>query len=177
VTTSGADARIQQLAGSIYELPLSQVRDLPNYPDLASPLHLVVLLLDADTEIAMQGVLGFLENSTGRHLSATRQALGLIGAVRSADLFAAIESCMRRHRVTWESLRRDFSGTQEFEVTSFSACHPNLEGFADEVGEMTAGLELFNKHGSTEETYSLLCAYVEPRLAQLDAELAKLLSV
>jgi hypothetical protein len=168
----GADARIQQLAASIYKPPLSEVRDRPHYPDLENPLHVIILLVDADTEITMQGMLGFLENATGRHLGATREALRRIGAHRSAELLAMVEACMARCSITWERLRANSEGVKEFKVTSFSASHPGLE-FADELQELAAGFELFSTSGALEDVYALLCEYVGPNLAQLDQEQAQ----
>lgn len=173
MTERGAEAWLEQLATSIYEPPLSEVRDRPGYPELENPLHLAILLLDADTEISMQGVLGFLENSTGRHLGATREALLKIGAFRSAALFTAIEDCMARHGVTWERLRGHFAGTQEFEITSFAALHPGSKGFADEVSALAGRFQLFNAHGRPEDVYALLSEYLEPRVDRLQLEVTR----
>ena len=69
-----ADEIIQELGGKIYARPLSLVRDEPSYPDLANPLHLIILLVDCDTEVMMNGMLGFLENMTGRTADTARES-------------------------------------------------------------------------------------------------------
>jgi len=51
-----------------YEKPLSSIRVDPCWPSLGNPLHLAVLLVDFDTEVNMNGLLGFLENPTGAYL-------------------------------------------------------------------------------------------------------------
>jgi hypothetical protein len=52
------------------------VRDEADYPDLDNPLHFAMLAIACDTEIAMNGMLGFLENMTGRHVCQNRSGLG-----------------------------------------------------------------------------------------------------
>jgi hypothetical protein len=168
-----ADEIIQDLGTKIYSAPLSGVRAEPNYPDIENPLHLIVLLVDCDTEVLMQGMLGFLENSTGAHLGATIQALQRIGAQKVAHHLKQVEQCMQKHGVTWERLRGDFEGTTEHQITSFHELHgEQLSAFADDVAEISAGFELFN-HDSGEAVYDLLCAHLEPQTTKLCNEIGR----
>src|SRR6267143_7091204 len=112
--TMTANDLIQEVGGKIYERPLSMVRDETGFPDLANPLHVVVLLVDCDTEVMMNGLLGFLENMTGRHLGTTIEALKTIGVRGVADQLGAVRDCMTRHGVTWQRLRGDFEGSREY---------------------------------------------------------------
>jgi hypothetical protein len=169
-----ADSIIQELGTEIFEPPLSKVRDEVGYPDLANPLHLLILLIDCDTEIDMNGMLGFLENSTGRHLGRTAEALKLIGAPKSAALLESIESCMTRHAVTWENLRGDFAGAVEYQVTSFRELHGEaLDAFVSEVGSLVGHFSLFNTHYSLEDSYGALCNYLDGRVEELRREISK----
>lgn len=161
------DETIQYLGTKIYSGPLSAVRDEPDYPDLENPLHLIVLLIDCDTEVLMQGMIGFLENSTGAHLGATIQALRLISAHKVAESLEKVQQCMRRHDVTWERLRGDFEGMTEFQITSFHELHgETLDAFVQEVCDTARGFELFN-HESGEPVYDLLCTHLDPRIGRL----------
>jgi hypothetical protein len=169
-----ADGIIQELGTKIYEAPLSGVRSEENYPDLTNPLHLATLLIDCDTEVDMNGMLGFLENSTGRHLSRTAEALRLIGAPRSAALLESIQSCMTKHGVTWEGLRGDFAGGAEYQVTSFRELHGEaLDAFASEVGGLAGRFSLFNRHYALEDSYGALCRYLDNRMLELRGEIDK----
>lgn len=118
-----ADKIIQELGIEIYQPPLSLIREEAEFPDLDNPLHLIVLLVDCDTEISMNGMLGFLENLSGQHLGKTIEALDTIGAAKSADLFRSVERCMTKHGVTWAKLRGDFEGSTEYQITSFRELH------------------------------------------------------
>lgn len=169
-----ADSIIQELSTEIYEYPLSKVRDEISYPDLTNPLHLIILLIDCDTEIDMNGMLGFLENPTGRHLGRTAAALKLIGAPKSAALLESIESCMTRHAVTWDRLRGDFAGTVEYQITSFRELHGGaLDAFAGEVGSLAGHFSLFNTRYSLENSYAALCGYLDGRVRELRCEIEK----
>jgi hypothetical protein len=166
-----ADDILQELAVKIYKPPLSQVRDEASFPDLANPFHVLVLLIDCDTEILMNGVLGFVENPTGRHLVSTIEALQQIGARSEEEKLQSIRDCMMRHGVTWERLRGDFAGSQEYELGSFRKLHGSqLDAFASEVSTLGRGFSLLRK-GSEKSAYDSLCSYLQNRLAQLQREI------
>lgn len=168
-----ADAMIQDLADHIYQGPLSEVRHERDYPNLDNPLHLVILLIDCDTEIAMNGVLGFQENLTGQHLAKTTEALARVGAPKAAAIFAFIQAIMQKHGVTWQSLRGDFEGVEVFQISSFKELHgQGIDRFTDEVDTLTSGFSLVNTD-SSENVYGALCAYLEDKTQQLSAEVEK----
>ena len=110
----------------------------------------------------MNGMLGFLENSTGRHLEQTIEALRIIGVPQTSGLLGAVSSCMTRHGVTWERLRDDLEGTKEFQVTSFRELHGEaLREFSNEVSAISRGFELFHARDSGEDAYDALRNYLE----------------
>ncbi len=168
-----ADDVIQDLTGKIYIHPLSTARSEPDFPNLANPLHLVILLIDCDTEILMNGMLGFLENMTGRHLASTIEALKRIGALAAARDLQGIQDCMARHGVTWERLRGDLQGTREYDITSFHKLHgAQLAPFASEVTKLAHGFSPFRPQRN-ENPYAALCTYLDGRLTELRDEIAK----
>jgi Domain of unknown function (DUF4375) len=173
-STMNADGLIQELCREIYQRPLSKVRDEVDYPNLTNPLHLVILLIDCDTEIDMNGMLGFLENPTGRHLKQTIQALQLIGASKSAALFEAVQDCMTKNRITWERLSSDLEGSAEYEISSFRQRHGEaIAAFTSEISRLTRQFSLFNRHRSREDAYAALCGYMDSRVNELRRETAK----
>jgi hypothetical protein len=166
-----ADMLIQELAVQIYRPPLASVRDEANYPNLSNPLHLAVLLIDCDTEIEMNGILGFLENMTGRYLPQTTEALRLIGAPKCAVILNSVHASMTKHGVSSERLRGDFEGTTEFQITSFSEMHGDrLDLFTTEVDKLTNGLSIFNTRYSPEDAYGAFCSYLDGRFDELCRE-------
>jgi hypothetical protein len=169
-----ADDLIQELAVQIYQAPLSSVRFENDYPDLGNPLHLAVLLIDCDTEIEVNGMLGFLENMTGRYLPKTIEALTIIDARTTAAILQSVQACMAKYGVSWERLRADFEGASEFQVTSFREMHgEELDSFVTEVGELAQGFSIFNPRYSAEDAYGALCRHLDARLGELRQEIDK----
>lgn len=169
-----ADGLIQELCTGIYQPPLSKVRDEVDYPNLTNPLHLVILLIDCDTEIDMNGMLGFLENSTGRHLKQTIQALQLIGASKSAALLETVQACMNKNRITWERLRSDLAGRAEYQISSFRQRHgETIATFTSEISHLSGQFSLFNTHRSREDAYAALCNYMDSWVNELRRETDK----
>ena len=58
------------------------------------------LFLDFDTEVSINGMLGFLENSAGLRFPETIEAFDLIGASRTVAVLRDIETTLKRHGVT-----------------------------------------------------------------------------
>lgn len=97
-------AFLEELSVRIYEPPLSSVRE--RMRDLPTALRTVVLAIDFDTEVTMQGILGFLENSTGLFLSETITAFEEIGASETARGLSDICDFMIAEGISAESCRR-----------------------------------------------------------------------
>src|SRR6202040_4397495 len=97
---------IDALSIRIYEPPLCTARD--RLQEIAEPLRVPILVLDFDTEVCMQGMLGFLENSTGLFFAETIDAFEKIGASETVSVLRAIEKTLERHGVTPAQLRADF---------------------------------------------------------------------
>ncbi|MDA8430472.1 MAG: DUF4375 domain-containing protein [Geobacteraceae bacterium] len=165
---------IENLAVQIYEEPLVHVREEANFPNICNPLHVFILLIDCDLEIDMNGVLGYLENPSGRHLKKTIKALEEIGAPKCSALFDSIQECMDRHDVSWNRLRSDSENLTEFEITSFRKLHgDSLDSFANEVFELSSGFSLFNTLYSPEDANSAFVAYISGKINELKIEIEK----
>lgn len=156
----------------MYAPPLIDIRYQQDYPDLQNPLHVIFLVTDCNIEIQINGLLGFLENSTGEHLQATIDAFSMIGAKQAAEDLQRISDCMSRHGVTWAGLRAAFAGSTEFEITTFAKKHGDkLRPFTEELRGIAPDFDLF-PYPSGDPVYNLLCAYIEPwldRLAEVTA--------
>jgi len=76
----------------IYQPPLVALRN--ELHDLPVVLRTVVLVIDFSTEIAQEGIAGFLENSTGQFLPETVTALQTIGALETAEALAVVRDLL-----------------------------------------------------------------------------------
>ena len=159
--------------GNPYEERYCSLRRQSFWPELSNPLHVTLLLVDFDTEVSMNSILGFLENSTGAYLDQTIDAFRLIGAEQIATTLIQIRELMRKHGVSHQALRSDFDGASECEITSFSRLHPGRDEFANEVTKCAKALYLYDKSqswpSSLLETY--LTQHSDEMLAQIDSTL------
>jgi hypothetical protein len=164
---------IEDLMVKAYEEPLSNIRNLSRWPMLSDPLHLVILLIDFDTEVCMNGLLGFLENSTGAFLDETIQAFQHIGAQPTADILNRTREAMHRHGVSHHSLRAPLAQAQEFQITSFAQLHgPALRDFSAEVNQLSRALYLHDR--SAQSPWPRIEEYLEPHLDRLQSELERI---
>lgn len=70
-----AEDVIESMA-EIYNIPIDR-EDLVKYPQFIQD---IIFIIDYDTELSMNGILGFLKNSTNKYLPQTITALKNIGA-------------------------------------------------------------------------------------------------
>ena len=126
-----------------------------------------------DTEINMNGILGFLENSTGAYLPDTVLAFNSIGATITASTLMRIDALMQAHGFTTAHLRQDLSNQEPFQVTTFRASHGESSSLmASAVDAEARNLYLHQRNG--EPVFVLLEAYVERhRSALIEALVAR----
>ena len=164
------DEILDSLAIQIYEPPLSKLReDLRSVPEV---FRIPVLIIDFNTEVCMQGVLGFLENSTGFYLADTIAAMEAIGAHDTATTLRTIQGIMAEHGVTHEQLRGDLDRMQEWQITTFAECHgEELSQMADLVGQESTKLYIYDRMHDREgeDVFVLLSAYIQQRRDELVA--------
>jgi hypothetical protein len=163
---------VEALSIRIYEPPLCTARD--RLSEVAEPLRVPILVLDFDTEVSMNGMLGFLENSTGLFLPETIEAFGRIGASETVSILRAIEKTLEKHGVSPARLRADFAGTQEYQIATFRELHGDLGTMPNEVEEDARRLYLYGKPGTGEQVWPLLEAFVEKNRTACLAEIARL---
>jgi hypothetical protein len=162
---------IEALSIRIYEPPLSTARD--RLHEIAEALRVPILILDFDTELNMNGMLGFLENSTGLYFAETIEAFDKIGASETVSILREIEKTLEKHGVTPTKLRADFAGTQEYQITTFRDLHVDLGTLPNEVEEDAERLYVYGKVGASEPVWSLLEVFVEENRPALFAEIGR----
>jgi hypothetical protein len=164
---------LNDLGVRIYQKPLSNIRRLPTWPSLSNPLHVAVLLIDFDTEVAMNSILGFLENSTGAYLGQTIDALHLVNANATAETLGRIRDAMSKHEVSHERLRSPHRNTTEYQITSFAALHgPSLDDFADEACRIADDLYIHDR--TKESPFPLLETFLERHETEVLSEIERL---
>jgi hypothetical protein len=162
---------IEALSICIYEPPLSVARE--RFLAVPSAFRVAVLVLDFDTEVNMQGMLGFLENSTGLFLVETIEAFDLIGAKTTGDTLRRIQAILETHGVSPVQLRDDFAETMPYQITTFNKLHGDLGSLPEEVQGEAMQLYIHAKPGCGEDVWALLDAFVEMNRDKILAEIAR----
>lgn len=163
---------VEELSIRIYERPLSEART--RLLKIAEPLRVIILLLDFDTEVCMQGILGFLENSTGLFLAETVEAFRTIGASETVEVLRGIQKTLDKHGITPARLRADFNGSKQYQVTTFAEVHGDLGSLPDEIEQDADRLYLNVKNG--EDIWSLLENYIAKRKSEILVEIARVVA-
>jgi hypothetical protein len=165
---------IEALSIRIYEPPLSSARN--RLRNLSEPLRVVILILDFDTEVTMNGMLGFLENSTGLFFAETIDDFKKIGSLETAEVLRCITGTLHKHGVTPSTLRSDFVGTELYQITNFRELHGDLGSLPDEIERDAQRLYLYGKPDSSELVWSLLEKFVEQNREAILAEIGQIAS-
>lgn len=164
------DAILDHLAVQIYEPLLSKLREALRL--VLEVLRIPILIIDFETEVQMNGILGFLENSTGLYVPDTIDALETIAAHETANTLRAIQRIMSEHGVTVERLRSGLDQLREFQITTFRERHgEELSQMAELIGRQARKLYVYDR--GAEPVFDLLSGYLDHRrdefLASLDA--------
>jgi hypothetical protein len=122
VAMSGSDL-LSELSIKIYEPPFSLLREDGRIANVADPVCALMLVLDFDTEVAMNGIADFIGNSTGRYGRETVLALRKIECPDQAEILAEILASASDAGMTHEAIQADRAALREFDVTSFNAVH------------------------------------------------------
>jgi len=115
---------LTELSIRVYEEPLSGHRDSGAIADLSQPLSVVMLLIDFDTEITMNGIVdGFIGNSTGKYARQTVKALELVGCTTLASQLGRVLDIADRAGMTHGQIQEDRSHLELHAVTTFRDTH------------------------------------------------------
>jgi hypothetical protein len=160
-----AGALLGELSIHIYQEPLASAwrsrRELPEV------LRTVLLILDFDTEVTMNGLGGVLENTLGGYLREIVAAFEAVGATKTADALREIEPQLRAHGISHARLREDFDRLELHAITSFEQTHG--EQAASMLDQVIAIVEprLYAYGNCDEDPLAMLEKYVERHAGEL----------
>ncbi|MCP1307330.1 DMP19 family protein [Paenibacillus tyrfis] len=156
---ASADEIMDHVGINRYSQENIQLKDEEVFFKLPALLQDIVLLIDFDTELIMNGILGFLENSTGKYLNETIEALERIGAVHDANALKDIKRILENYNLSTGQLHRDLQDLEPYEINYFRQVHAIADDeFFEEI--QYAAEKLTN--GSQEENiFDHLLAYIE----------------
>lgn len=118
-----ASELVSDLTIRIYEPPLASYRDDGRISDTSNPLSVVMLLIDYETECSMNGIIGYLGNSSGQRLPETIDALRRIGCPEHASTLKQIQATAASGGMTYAATQLDRAGLTPFSITTFTGLH------------------------------------------------------
>ncbi|PFM82699.1 DUF4375 domain-containing protein [Bacillus sp. AFS077874] len=129
----------------------------------------IILIVNLDTELNMQGILGFLENSTGLFLDDTIETLQRIQAKEDYEILKAIKSILQQNNVSTQDLRNNVDNQTEYSITTFSETHSSkYDDMVSEISEVADNLYLYD---GDRNLFDNLIKYVDTNKSNLVGEL------
>ncbi len=128
---------LDELSVRIYEPPLASFRDDGRITDASNPLSVVMLLLDYETECSMNGIIGYLDNSSGRYIAETVDAIHAIGCEEHAKVLGRIQRTAASGGMTSDEIHNNNVDLEPFTVTSFADLHGDQwDDICDRIEEL-----------------------------------------
>ncbi|MFS0870291.1 hypothetical protein [Paenibacillus xylanilyticus] len=163
---------VGSVAMDLYRAEFATIRECG--PELPQVLRDVILIIDLDTELSMNGITGFLENASGQFLEETIAAMQRVGNEADADILKSIQQELSENGVTPEQLRENVNALSEHDVTTSLKTHgPHIHEVMQRV-ELQAGN--LSMQEDNEESFELLYQYVEHNKESLKREMEHIMT-
>jgi hypothetical protein len=160
---------INEIVSNQYNEKNDQFRDPKIFSNLPQVIQDILWLVDLDTELSMDGILGFLENSSGLYLAETIAALQRIGAQEDAEVLKNISNILARYSIDTQTLRENVNKGNLYDITSFLKTHGDqYEAMADEI---IAEAEKLYIYTPDRNVFDQLEGYIERNKSKLLNEL------
>lgn len=114
---------LDELSIRIYQPPLSERRASGRIADTADPISVVMLVVDLETEVSMNGIADFMGNSTGLYAAETVLALERVGCPDDATVLRSILEVAAAAGMSHSAIQADRSHLALYEISSFSETH------------------------------------------------------
>lgn len=158
---------VGQIALRIYDKEFACLRE--EVESIPEALWDILLLIDLDTELAMNGIRGFLENSNGRHLDKTIEALERIRSRNDLNVMKNIKHILAEYGVRTDKLRANVNLLAEYEVANPTKTHgASIQQVLERVEKEAEHLYLYR---GDENLFDLLFTYVEANQTKLIEEI------
>lgn len=148
------EALCEKLAAEMWKYKIEQRLKWPVF------IQAACFLIDFDTELTMEGIFTFLENSTGHYSPNIIQAFRMIGDDHDADILEKICYYAPPDIIRGELLAGDH---QEYEITSFDSDHELKEEIVEIIEELDRKLYLHTGF----DMWELLYKYLDDQITTL----------
>jgi hypothetical protein len=171
LTKKSGEEIINEIALNIYNEENNHLTQKDAFYKLPAVIRDIILVINLDTELNMQGILGFLENSTGLFLGDTIDTLQRIQAKEDYEILKSIKSILEQNNVSTQDLRNNVDNQMEYSITSFSETHSSkYDAMVSEISEVADKLYLYD---GDRNLFDYLIQYVDINKNDLVGELNK----
>ncbi|MBM7568151.1 DMP19 family protein [Paenibacillus sacheonensis] len=147
--TSNPEAILAHIAMNIYESDYKKLREKESFGLLPVLLQDIILLINFDIELQMNGIIGFLENSSGEFFEETIQALYRIHASEDFKIMSGIKDLLLLNHIDLRKIREDMNSLYLYQVSTSSDLHGrNMNELLDVIATQADGLYLYRKHAN-----------------------------
>ncbi|MGG4107992.1 DUF4375 domain-containing protein [Paenibacillus lautus] len=131
IKNGSAEDIVGEVCTNLYKEEGSKVKE--DFNSLPIWLQDIILLIEFDTELAMSGIVGFLENSTGLMLDETIDTLKRINAIDDYRVMNKIKEILKKNGIEIKVLRGNINRRSEYEVLKSQEVHElNFEEIINE---------------------------------------------
>ncbi|PZT53483.1 DMP19 family protein [Paenibacillus silvae] len=160
------------IAMDIYRAEFSVIRErLSELPEVARD---ILLIIDLDTELSMNGLTGYLENASGEYLGQTIEALVRIGDETDAAILQKVQQLLSEHHVTVDQLRANVESLSEHDITTSLQTHG--ADIHEVLQQVQKAAELLSFQTDNEGSFDLLYQYVDEHKDRLRQQLEQFLT-
>ncbi|PGM49080.1 DUF4375 domain-containing protein [Bacillus sp. AFS053548] len=114
---------IEEIASNLYDDENNFIFEVEYFYKIPDVIRDIILLINFDTELAMEGILGFLENSSGVFINDTIETLEKIHAEQDYIILKNIKSILDENNISTTHLRANTNNQEQFSIQDFSETH------------------------------------------------------
>ncbi|WP_434752197.1 DMP19 family protein [Paenibacillus amylolyticus] len=141
--------------------------------ELPVVLRDIMLIIDLDTELSMNGLTGYLENASGQHLREAIEALKRNGNETDAMILQKVEQLLAEQSITTGELRENVERLSVHDITTSRQTHgPQIHELLQQVEQEGQHLSF---QADNEESFDLLYQYVDDHKDELKQQLEQFL--
>lgn len=134
--------------------------DRSEWTEFADFIQTALFLIDFDTEMNMEGIFSFLENSVGHYAPNIIKAFRDIGDCKDADILSEICRLAPPDIIRGEFLNGDYN---EYDISVFDDVHELSEEISEKIEILESQLYL----NSGFDMWQLLYDYLDKRISEL----------
>jgi len=157
----------------IYEPPLNARRYDGRVAQLDDPVSVLMLIIDFDTEVLMNGITNFIGNSSGRYAEQTVEALRKIGCTDASDRLRRILQLAEDAGMTHDAIQEDRGrvaeeeGNPTFAIRSFVQTHGDKWNDVDDaIEDIASGIDHDGLRAEGERYLARHLSVFEPALTE-----------